>query len=405
MSSDTGSSTSSVIDLARVGAAARWAHVRNEQGHAELARLAAKPFPFSPPSASQPRIRHDDALPINDFLVHLHREKRRSERSNAPLSLVLYSVEVDGRFSARHADALLEVLHRAKRETDILGHVGEDMIAVLCPDTDNAGAQGFMRKIEDCAAELPCQAVAATYPDQLFDNLANGARERAVFQPFLVPDTTHRRRVYPLKRVMDIVGAVVAFIVFGPFMLAAALAVKLSSRGPVIFKQTRLGQDGVPFTFYKFRSMAVNTDDSIHRQYVAQLIQGEPPPPASGGMQSPGYKMKSDPRITRIGRILRKTSLDELPQFFNVLKGDMSLVGPRPPIPYEAENYQSWHLRRLLTLKPGITGLWQVEGRSTVTFNEMVRMDLRYIRDCSLMVDLRILLKTVLVVIRCEGAA
>jgi len=379
--------------------------VRSEQGHAELARLAAKPFPFNPPSASQPRIRHDDALPINDFVLHLHREKRRSERSNAPLSLVLYTVDVEGRFNARHADALLEVLHRAKRETDILGHVGDDMIAVLCPDTDNAGAQGFMRKIEDSAAELPCQAVAATYPDQLFDNLASGAHERAAFQPFLVPDTTHRRRVYPLKRVMDVVGAIVAFIVFGPIMLAAALAVKLSSRGPVIFKQTRLGQDGVPFTFYKFRSMAVNTDDSIHRQYVAQLIQGEPPPPSSGGMQSPGYKMKSDPRITRVGRILRKTSIDELPQFFNVLKGDMSLVGPRPPIPYEAENYQSWHLRRLLTLKPGITGLWQVEGRSTVTFNEMVRMDLRYIRDCSLLLDLRILLKTVLVVIRCKGAA
>jgi lipopolysaccharide/colanic/teichoic acid biosynthesis glycosyltransferase len=114
--------------------------------------------------------------------------------------------------------------------------------------------------------------------------------------------------------------------------------------------------------------------------------------------------MDADPRITAIGRFIRRTSIDELPQLFNVLKGDMSLVGPRPPIPYETKNYQAWHLRRILTVKPGITGLWQVTGRSRVSFNEMVRMDIRYIRECSLMVDLKILLKTVRVVLRGEGA-
>ena len=116
------------------------------------------------------------------------------------------------------------------------------------------------------------------------------------------------------------------------------------------------------------------------------------------------YKLKADPRVTPIGRFIRKSSIDELPQLFNVLNGDMSLVGPRPPIPYEAAQYQPWHLRRIMTVKPGITGIWQVEGRSKVAFSEMVRMDLRYIRECSLALDIKILLKTVLVVLRGEGA-
>ena len=151
--------------------------------------------------------------------------------------------------------------------------------------------------------------------------------------------------------------------------------------------------------------MAAGGDDRIHRAYVADLIDGKPDPRESSGDTGQRlYKLQSDPRITPVGRFIRKTSIDELPQLFNVLKGDMSLVGPRPPIPYEAARYQAWHLRRLLSAKPGMTGLWQVEGRSKVSFDEMVRMDLRYIRDCSLDMDLRILAKTVKVVLRCEGA-
>jgi lipopolysaccharide/colanic/teichoic acid biosynthesis glycosyltransferase len=147
--------------------------------------------------------------------------------------------------------------------------------------------------------------------------------------------------------------------------------------------------------------MVRNGDDRIHRAFVADLIKGE----ASTAGGTPQFKLAQDPRVTRVGKLIRKTSLDELPQFFNVLKGDMSLVGPRPPIPYEASNYQPWHLRRILGAKPGITGIWQVEGRSKVSFDDMVRMDLRYTRECSLGLDLRILLRTVLVVIRCDGAS
>jgi len=149
--------------------------------------------------------------------------------------------------------------------------------------------------------------------------------------------------------------------------------------------------------------MKNNNDNQIHREYVTQLIQGDLAKINQGDSEKPLYKMKTDPRVTWVGRIIRKTSIDELPQLFNVLKGEMSLVGPRPPLRYEADHYQSWHLRRILDAKPGITGLWQVEGRSRTTFDEMVRLDIRYMRNCSLSLDLKILLKTFKVVLQCDG--
>jgi lipopolysaccharide/colanic/teichoic acid biosynthesis glycosyltransferase len=150
--------------------------------------------------------------------------------------------------------------------------------------------------------------------------------------------------------------------------------------------------------------MHCNADDRIHRDYVGKLITGDLDSINQGGKAKPLYKMKDDPRVTRVGRLIRKTSMDELPQLFNVLRGEMSLVGPRPPLPYEAEKYQSWHLRRVLEVKPGITGVWQVSGRSKTSFDDMVRMDLRYTRTCSLALDLKILIKTVKVVLEGDGA-
>lgn len=356
-------------------------------------------------SDSEVPIREPLALPLKGFLRDLHREKRRSERSKAPLSLVLYQIDDKTANGATQAERLLEILHSTKRLTDVIGHVGRDKIAVLCPDTNSHGIKGFMEKIGSRAGELPIAGVAATYPDDLFENLANGTRAPTALQPLMASDAVDRRdRAYPLKRVVDIAGALVAIGLFAPLMLVVAAGVGLTSRGPVIFKQTRVGRGGVPFTFYKFRSMRVESDDTIHREFVAKLINAGQ---AEGAAQEEGpaiYKLKSDPRVTPIGRLIRKTSIDELPQLFNVLKGDMSLVGPRPPIPYEAAQYQPWHLRRVMTLKPGITGIWQVEGRSKVPFSEMVRMDLRYIRDCSLVLDLKLLLRTVLVVLRGKGA-
>jgi lipopolysaccharide/colanic/teichoic acid biosynthesis glycosyltransferase len=175
--------------------------------------------------------------------------------------------------------------------------------------------------------------------------------------------------------------------------LAIAIAIKLTSKGPVLFKQKRVGQYGVGFTFLKFRSMRFLNDPKIHQEYVKRLIAGKDDCKQADG-NGGAYKLQHDPRITPLGRFLRRTSLDELPQFFNVLRGDMSLVGPRPPIPYETEVYDIWHRRRFFEVKPGITGLWQVKGRSKVKFDDMVRLDIQYTREWSLGLDLKILLET-----------
>ena len=204
------------------------------------------------------------------------------------------------------------------------------------------------------------------------------------------------------KRTLDIVGSLVLLITLSPVMLIIAALVKATSRGPVLFKQTRIGQRGQPFPMLKFRSMRPNAGSAIHQDYVTWFINSSGKQPA--GNDSGVFKITNDPRITPIGRILRNTSLDELPQFLNVLMGQMSLVGPRPPLPYEVEQYKPWHCRRVLEAKPGITGLWQVTGRSRTTFDEMVRLDLRYARSYSLWMDIKILLATPKAVISGKGA-
>ena len=186
---------------------------------------------------------------------------------------------------------------------------------------------------------------------------------------------------------MDVAGALAAIAVFSPLFLVIAVAVKLSSKGPMLFRQPRIGQYGRRFTFLKFRSMYVNNSSEIHKEYVRKLIAGKADQKGRDGV----FKITDDPRVTPVGRILRRTSLDELPQFFNVLRGEMSLVGPRPPVPYEVEAYDVWHRRRLLEARPGITGLWQVNGRSRTRFDDMVRLDLQYARKQSLWLDVKIL--------------
>ena len=186
-------------------------------------------------------------------------------------------------------------------------------------------------------------------------------------------------------------------------MAVIALAVKLGSPGPVLFRQTRVGQKGKHFTFLKFRSMAASNDSGVHQKYVKQFIRGT----AAKNTDEKGeqvFKLTHDPRVTPLGRFLRKTSLDELPQLWNVLRGEMSLVGPRPPIPYEVEYYDLWHQRRVLELKPGITGLWQVRGRSRTCFDDMVRLDLQYARTWSPWLDVKILLETPMAVFGAGGA-
>lgn len=206
-----------------------------------------------------------------------------------------------------------------------------------------------------------------------------------------------------IKRALDLVGASLGLIFLSPLFLLISILIKLDSPGPAIFKQKRVGKNGHLFTFYKFRSMYVDGDEEIHRSYVSQLIRGEAKKVAKVVGAKKVFKIADDPRVTQLGRVLRRTSLDELPQLFNVLKGEMSLVGPRPPIPYEVELYEDWQMKRLSVL-PGITGYWQVEGRANKDYNEMVRMDLHYIENWSLWLDLKILFKTIKVVLSREGA-
>jgi len=199
-----------------------------------------------------------------------------------------------------------------------------------------------------------------------------------------------------IKRLADVVFSLSTLLLLSPVLAVIALLVKRSSPGPVLFTQERIGKDGQPFHFYKFRTMAHNSDDAIHRQFAAMFISGKPP---AGGKV---FKLTDDPRVTPVGRWLRHTSLDELPQLLNILRGEMSLVGPRPPIAYELDHYQPWHYERLRVL-PGLTGLWQVSGRSNVPFEEMVRMDIHYINTWSLAQDMRIIAKTIPVVLRGTG--
>jgi lipopolysaccharide/colanic/teichoic acid biosynthesis glycosyltransferase len=207
-----------------------------------------------------------------------------------------------------------------------------------------------------------------------------------------------------LKRSIDIVGAVTGILLSFPFMVIIALAIKATSRGPVIFRHRRVGHKGKFFTFYKFRTMRVDGDDTHHQEYVKKLVKGKNEETNLGTKDKPLYKIRDDSRITLLGRILRKTSLDELPQFFNVLIGNMSLVGPRPALTYEAEEYKNWHWQRILETKPGMTGIWQVSGRSRMTYDDMVRLDLGYAKKRSIFLDVKILLKTFKAVIKTDGA-
>ena len=407
MSAENGASSSTVIGLTHQipiqhGAARRADSAPRAAQHRHPAPAAHMDAAVAETAPNGSRVELDLLLPPNELLTHLSREKRRTERSKTPLSMVLY--RLNGA-AAGDADRLLDVLHTAKRETDILGHLAGSQIVVLCPDTDQVGIQAFRKKIDSQVGGLPIDSAAATYPGHLFDRVSDGATASDL-PPALLADTPGIiKHGYSLKRSIDIVGALLALVLFAPLMIVVAVLIALTSRGPVIYMQPRLGKGAVPFQFYKFRSMVANNDDRAHREFVAKLINkrhGDGSADQCG--EQPSYKLKADPRVTPIGRIIRKTSIDELPQLINVLKGDMSLVGPRPPIPYEASNYDAWHLRRLLSVRPGITGLWQVEGRSRVGFNDMVRMDLRYIRGCSLSMDMRILLKNLIVVLRCEGA-
>lgn len=203
-----------------------------------------------------------------------------------------------------------------------------------------------------------------------------------------IPASTVQRL---MKRLLDLVGATVAIVLLSPVIAAVALAVKFSSKGPVLFSQTRVGKNGRLFKFYKFRSMVTNAE-TLKKDLMAK-----------NECEGPAFKMKNDPRVTSVGRFLRKSSLDELPQLYNVLRGDMSLVGPRPAIPAEVEQWKPWQHKRL-AVEQGCTCIWQVSGRSDVNFDQWMRMDLKYVQTWSLALDISIIFRTILVMLTGKGA-
>ncbi len=205
-----------------------------------------------------------------------------------------------------------------------------------------------------------------------------------------------------VKRLIDVFASIFVIVVGFPFFLAIAALIRLTSSGPIFFRQQRVGERGHHFTLFKFRTMREGCDDSIHREFTRSFIQGRMSNSTLDEKAPSVYKLTNDPRITGVGNFLRKTSLDELPQFINILRGEMTIVGPRPPLAYELEHYEEWHKLRL-TVRPGLTGLWQVSGRSNVTFNEMVKLDLYYIEHWSLLMDLKIMLRTVPVMLFGSG--
>ena len=193
---------------------------------------------------------------------------------------------------------------------------------------------------------------------------------------------------HPLKRLFDIAVSLTVLVIASPLMLVTAVLIKLTSPGPVFFKQERVGFMGKTFTMYKFRTMEVKTDSGMHRDYVTDLVNNG----------RPMVKIDHRHRLIPFGKMIRRMFIDELPQLFNVIRGEMSLIGPRPAIPYEVQAYHDWHMGRLLAL-PGMTGLWQVSGKNRLTFDEMVRLDIQYAHQCSFLMDMKILFKTPLAIL------
>ena len=335
-------------------------------------------------------------LGVGVFRDTIVRERRRADRTGAPFAVLLID-RSDDAFQAAPWESIVSAIAAMKRDSDAAGWFEEGaVLGLLLPDASRYGALKVMDRLRrEIAADIGDSALAAASM-RLYAHGIEPGPDGVSFPPvdlLLEAFVTHRERPWcdSVKRGLDIFGSALLLVACAPLMLAVFAAVKWSSPGPALLRQVRVGRKGEPFKMLKFRTMYVNMGSGIHQDYMAWFIK------SSGKQARAGnevFKLTDDPRVTRPGRFLRKSSLDELPQFWNVLIGDMSLVGPRPPLPFEVEQYQPWHRRRVLEAKPGITGLWQVRGRSRTTFDEMVRLDLRYARSYSLWMDIKILAAT-----------
>ena len=347
----------------------------------------------------------------NLFRILLVMERKRSERNNKPFMLI--------RIDYRHCSdffretgiikELVQDLSTVTRENDVKGWFKRGrVIGVLVADINVSVSERIFRKIE--------AKIRERFPGMIYDKLSI---KKDIFPDTI--ETDNLKSIYLnsviyangmnvsagtvmriIKRSIDIAGSIVGTILFSPFFLIIPLVIKLTSEGPVFFTQRRVGRFGKTFVCIKFRTMKKCNDDTVHREFVKKFISssGETAPLDKNAV----FKIEDDPRVTGIGKFLRKTSLDEIPQFFNVLLGQMSIVGPRPAIPYEVNEYNIWHRRRVFETKPGITGFWQVKGRSRTDFNNMVRMDIQYINSWSLINDLKLIVATPVAMVAGRGA-
>lgn len=370
------------------------------------------------------------------FRIVLERERARADRNQHQFSLVDFEVG-DSETNSNQVRILAHVLTNRIRLVDEAGWLDRQRIGVLLPYTRATGAR---KLADDVCQKISVRALPPKYTVHTYPSESRGPSNRSGHSgPFHIQDIPSKRKttaspyssastkhtgrrkpdftaqqpdanrtrdcgelaeglkpflLCPLptwKRAMDIVGATVALIVFSPIMIAVAIAVKLTSKGPMLFKQQRAGLSGKPFTFYKFRSMILDAE----ARKKDLLKHNE--------RTGPAFKMTNDPRITRVGNFIRKWSLDELPQLFNVFRGDLSLVGPRPLPIEEASQHNQWQDRRL-SVTPGITCLWQVYARHDKCFDRWARLDIEYISRQSLLLDMKILLKTLPAVLSRKGA-
>ena len=341
-------------------------------------------------------------------------ERKRTERSGNPFLLMLLDTGhcLPGSEDGKLLNEVLPLLAVSIRETDMTGWYESSSVGgVVFTEVGNDGTTSIMGTMLARVSTILRERLSIEQYNQigischLFPDVDHDISQQPR-NPALYPDLAESDRARKVssavKRTMDSAGSGLALVALAPLFLTIAIAIKMSSRGPVFFRQKRIGQFGGCFVFLKFRSMYVNNDASVHEKYVRELIAGQAERQASNGNGEGVYKLTADSRITPIGNFLRRTSLDELPQLLNVFKGEMSLVGPRPAIPYEVGAYDLWHRRRLVEVKPGMTGLWQVTGRNRVKFDDMVRLDVTYARTWSPWLDIKILMRTPRAVL--EGA-
>ena len=357
---------------------------------------------------------------VKEMMAILEQERARADRNDHKFSVILFDVDSKEE-NFPFVQQLAQTLTQRVRFVDEVGWLHERGMAVILPHTGTSGARCLVDDFSNSQAtksRLP-KCTVFTYPyaetgasagyagrlcqdsmtdlDGIFygmskstrgggENGADHLQHRSAGRS--MKKGVQTRGIAFWKRGIDIVGSLVALIIFSPLILCISIVIKLVSSGPVIFKQERLGYRGKPFTFWKFRTMKPDVEETPHRKHLRQLIHSN----------APMVKLDAehDTRIIPFGRFLRQTCLDELPQLFNVLKGEMSLVGPRPCLAYEAEQYKLWQAKRFDTM-PGMTGLWQVSGKNGTSFRDMMRLDIRYAQTFSFWLDVKILLMTVVV--------